>query len=210
MHQWIINFAANQGDLLYPLILLWTFFEGETVVLVTGALISGGLIQIPAWSLILCAFIGSAAGDQTWYYVGRKYGNPILERKPRLRENMHSILNILSRKKRLFILTFRFIYGLRSVSPFVIGFAGISPKTFVPLNLVAALIWATLFTAGGSFFGFLFEKYMGWTSVVVIGVVVGVPLGLWFLSRRRKASGTLGPSSDIVDNAVPDPELPKL
>ena len=207
MQQWIAHFAAHYGALIYPVILVWTFLEGETVVLATGALISGGLIEVPLWGLILCAFVGSAAGDQTWYFVGRKFGQPMLARRPRLRSRMEPVLALLDRNRHLYILVFRFIYGLRSVSPFIIGFCGIAPRTFVPLNLVAALIWSTLFTCGGFFIGIVLDLYLDAGAAIVIGVAVGVPVGIWAVSLRRKwLKRQLLRRTQPVMHAIAEPE----
>ena len=47
--------------------------------------------------------------------------------------------------QNLLILGFRFLYGLRSVTPFVIGMSGISWLRFALLNVIGAGIWASAF-----------------------------------------------------------------
>ncbi|MBF0374625.1 MAG: DedA family protein, partial [Alphaproteobacteria bacterium] len=43
MEEFLQNILTNYGCLLYLVILGWTFLEGETVVLITGAIASEGI-----------------------------------------------------------------------------------------------------------------------------------------------------------------------
>jgi membrane protein DedA with SNARE-associated domain len=49
---------------------------------------------------------------------------------------------LLNRFRTLLILIFRFLYGLRAVTPFVIGMSTVPTRTFVLLNAIGALVWA--------------------------------------------------------------------
>ena len=59
----------------------------------------------------------------------------------------------MSRFETPMILSFRFLYGLRTVAPFVIGMSSVSVKKFILLNAAGALVWATAIASGGYFFG---------------------------------------------------------
>ncbi|MEO3778826.1 NUDIX domain-containing protein [Micromonospora sp. B11E3] len=71
--------------LLLPTLEASTFLglvvPGETVVLVGGALAHEG--RLPLWAVVVAAFAGAVAGDQTGYLVGRRYGRRLLARMPR-------------------------------------------------------------------------------------------------------------------------------
>jgi membrane protein DedA with SNARE-associated domain len=189
LDQWIIDVANNYGALVYLVILVWTFLEGETVVLVTGALISGGNVRLEVWLLALFAFLGSFGGDQMWFYIGRKYGTPLLARWPNMANKVEWAFRLLRKQEDLFILTFRFIYGLRNVSPFIIGMTGVSRVKFVLLNLIAAAVWANTFAWGGYYLGKALDCYLGTSSeialVAIVLVVVAASLFKRFRQRRR-------------------------
>jgi hypothetical protein len=51
------------------------------------------------------------------------------------------------------VLAFRFLYGLRLLSPFVIGTTHISYRRFLLLNAMAALVWAGIFATLGFVLG---------------------------------------------------------
>ena len=99
LEQWIVDFANNYGPLIYLVILVWTFLEGETVVLITGALISGGAVHLSVWLLALFAFLGSFGGDQAWFYIGRTYGTPLLKRWPTMASKVELAFTLLRRRK---------------------------------------------------------------------------------------------------------------
>ena len=194
LEHWIVEFANHHGPLVYLVILVWTFLEGETIVLITGALISGGDVQLSVWLLAISAFLGSFGGDQAWYFIGRKYGTPLLARWPTMASKIECAFALLRRYENLFILSFRFIYGLRNISPFIIGMSGISRAKFVLLNFIAAVVWANAFAWGGYTIGKILETYLGGSSqlilaVAVVAVVVMTGVNAWRQRRKVLAAG---------------------
>jgi membrane protein DedA with SNARE-associated domain len=186
LEQWIINLANDHGGLAYLVIFVWTFLEGETIVLITAAALSGGIIHLNIWLLLLVSFGGSFIGDQLWFAVGRRYGKPLLLRWPSLAGKAEGVFRLLDRYNDLFILTFRFVYGLRNVSPFAIGMTQVSRTRFFALNLIAALAWANAFVWGGYTLGRALENYLGEASQIVLGGVALALLIVWLIRKGRK------------------------
>ncbi len=207
MEEKVLYIANNYGPLVYLAILAWTFLEGETVVLITGALIAGGNVTLSVWLLTLTALLGSFGGDQTWFYIGRRYGTPLLRRWPGMADKIEWAFRLLRRHETLFILSFRFIYGLRNISPFVIGMSGVSRAKFIALNLIAATLWANTFAWGGYFLGKALEAWMGESSMAVLGVFIllagGGALLNWLRQRRKTAAAAAraAAAAAITNNA---------
>lgn len=178
----------------YPAIIAGTFFEGETIVLIGGYLANRGYLTLE-WA-ILCAFLGSWAGDTVYFLIGRRWGHKLLGRFPSWQPAADRSLDMLHRYHTAFILVFRFLYGLRTVSPFVIGMSRVSTVRFVLLNMTAAAIWATAFTGGGYLLGTLLESLIAkverYEAYVLSALVAGgliVWLGhAYFLRRRRRSA----------------------
>ena len=187
MEQWIINLTNNYGELAYLAIFIWTFLEGETIVLLTAAALSGGIINLNIWIVLLVSFLGSFSGDQLWFAVGRRYGAGLLARWPSLEDKTCGVFRLLDRHNDLFILTFRFIYGLRNISPFAIGMTHVSRRRFLALNALAAMTWANAFVWGGYFLGRAMDKYLGQASQLVLGLFVLTMLVGWVLGRFKSA-----------------------
>lgn len=169
----------------YLAILIITFLEGESIVILAGIAAYQGLMDV--WVVLLCALVGSFCGDQFYYTIGRRYGSRLLDRWPTLRDKTEWAFKLVRKNETLFILSFRFIYGVRNVSPFVIAMSGVPRIRFMALNFIAALIWALAFTFGGYFFGQALEHFLGEHQMkVLIGLGVLAVLIWMFTFIRRK------------------------
>ena len=169
--------------MLYLVVLGWTFLEGETVVIILGALASEGKYNINITMMVACACLGSFAGDQFYYYLGRKYGDSILDRFPKMRNKIDWAFKLTRENETLFILSFRFIYGVRNVTPFVIGIAGVPRLRFFVLNFIAAFIWANSFAWGGYLLGRALEMWLGEHKLMILGGFIALGLLVWGIKK---------------------------
>jgi len=174
----------------YAAILIGTFLEGETILVLAGLAAHQGYLVL-SW-VILAAFMGSLGGDQLFFYLGRKHSQAVLSRRPAWKEKAEKIHKMMNRFETPMILSFRFLYGLRTVAPFVIGMSPVSFKKFISLNAAGALVWAVAVASGGDLFGHALEVFIGKLKsyeVYVMGSVAIVGLLIWifhFYRRRRQ------------------------
>jgi len=142
--------------------------------------------------VILAAFLGSLCGDQLFFYLGRKHSQAVLSRRPAWKAKAEKVHKLMNRFQTPMILSFRFLYGLRTVTPFVIGMSTVSFKKFVVLNAAGALIWAAAVGSGGYLFGHALEVFIGKVKsyeIYIMGSVAIVGLLIWifhFYRRRRQ------------------------
>jgi len=172
-------------DYGYWALLIGTFLEGETILIVAGFLAHQGYLDLH-W-VILSAFLGSFASDQTAFFIGRRGGMPLLARKPSWRAKTQRVFDLLYRHQVLIILGFRFVYGIRNVTPFAIGASGLAPRRFCLLNFFAAAIWALSFGFIGYQLGAVFEPLFEQAKtyeMLIIGLVLAVLTLIWLRSRR--------------------------
>jgi membrane protein DedA with SNARE-associated domain len=178
----------------YWALLLGTFFEGETVLILGGFAAYQGYFKLP-W-VILVAFLGTLSGDQLSFYVGRKYGSKILAGRPAWQVRADRVRRLLERYQDYLILLFRFFYGLRFLTPFVLGFSQIPRGRFLLLNMVGALVWAIIVGTGGFLFGHALEALIGNLKrfeAEILGLVVLAGTLVWviyLLYRRRRSKGS--------------------
>ena len=187
------EFWAEWGALAYAAAALWAFFEGETFVLAAAA-IGATVGLIDPWILMGAVWLGSYMGDQTWFYLGRRYGPAILRRFPNSRPRVEKANALLERYGTLFILSFRFLYGIRNVASVVCGLAGYNWARFALLNFIAAGIWAGSFVAAGWFLGaWLGVERLFWTICIIAATALAcfIARHFWLRSRaaRRAAAG---------------------
>jgi membrane-associated protein len=62
-------------------LLLGFFLPGGTLLFFTGVLTLSGTIQQPLWLVILLVAISAAVGDQVGYFIGRRSGPAVFERR---------------------------------------------------------------------------------------------------------------------------------
>jgi membrane protein DedA with SNARE-associated domain len=170
----------------YLAVLIGTFLEGETIVLIAGFLAFGGHLELPL--VMLAAFVGSTSGDQLYFFIGRFWGRKLLAKFPAWRERTERVFYHVHRHQNLLILSFRFFYGLRNVTPFAVGMSEVTTPRFVTLNLIGAAIWAVTFGYAGYSFGHAFEFLMGKIKqyeMTALGLLVVLGLSIWLSARLR-------------------------
>lgn len=175
----------------YAAIVGATFLEGETLVIIAGALAHQGYMRL---SLIIpCAFFGSVASDQLMFALGRRCGKPFLEARPALHARAMRATRLIEGHETLLIFGFRFLYGLRNVVPLLLGVRGVDPKKFLFLNVLGAAVWAVAFSVAGYAAGQALASFLDATSrfhnlfLVAAGALLlawGL-LRLWQHYRRR-------------------------
>lgn len=165
--------------------------EGETIVVIGGIMVQRGVL--PYLPAIAAAAAGSFVADQIFFQLGRRFRyHPFVQRmqkKPAFARAMAAF----DKHPVLFVFAFRFLYGLRTVSPVAIGTTRLSTGTFLLINALAAIVWATTFVSVGLFFGTAIESAFGQIRsvahiLVALAAVVAVAwLGIVFIRRRRAA-----------------------
>ena len=187
MEDTILQFIRDHHLWTYPIILAWTFIEGETIVILCAA--TAADLGIPIEFLALTAFLGSFLGDQTYFAIGRAYGMPLLARWPKLEDRIDWAFQLVHNNPTTFILSFRFIYGIRNFAPFVIGIADVPRMQFLILNFIAAMIWAHSFAWGGYYLGQTLDHFMGNAKWGVLGgfiVLILLVVGFGVLRQRAR------------------------
>lgn len=173
----------------YLAVFLGAFLEGESVVFLAGLAAQHGYLSLPA----VIAIAGTAAflGDQCFFFVGRRYGNRLLERFPRLAARAPRVQAMLRRRDVLAIILVRFAYGIRTAGPIVIGSCGIPAWRVALFNFIGVLLWAPLVAGLGYFAGELVQRLVGRVphpEVLLAAALVLVAGGVWVLLRPRRGA----------------------
>lgn len=164
-----------------------TLFEGETVLLLAGYAAHRGYLDFAA--VVAVAVVGAVAGDQFWFWLGRRHGARLLARRPSLADAVTRALRRIERHPRASILAMRFLWGLRIALPLALGMSRVRTARFLALNLVSALLWAPVVATLGYAFGAalaahpqLLERY----ELVAMILVAAVALLARVLHRRAQ------------------------
>lgn len=168
-------------------ILLGAAFEGQTVVIGGGVMARQHLIS-PAMA-VGAAALGSGVIDYLLFILGRSFRHTRFVRKAAARPAFDRALVLIERYPTGFILSFRFLYGLRAAGPVAMGVSKVSHGHFAVLNAVAAGVWAGVFVALGYAFGpavmTLLASVMDHAApIAIVAAVVAVAAGLAFWRWR--------------------------
>ena len=178
------NLIADFG---YLAVFIGTFLEGETVLALGGVAAAHGYLSFLA--VVGTAVIGGFLGDQTCFFVGRRYGHRILQRYPALAAKAPRVQALLRRWDATAVILLRFCYGLRIAGPIVIGTCGISPWRLALSNFIGVLLWAPLVAAIGYFAWQAVEHWLGrfrhLQLLLVMVLLLAITIG-WLLVQWRR------------------------
>ena len=172
----------------YLALLAGTFFEGETILIIGGLLARMGYLELPA--VMLIAFVGSFSGDQFYFHLGRLKGVELLARHPRWQRRVHEVHERIEKYHDLIMLGFRFVYGMRIMTPFVLALnKKVRTSRFVLLNAIGAAIWSVVISGGGYLFGSAVEIVVRDIRNYQLGLILLISLIgaiLWIIHRYRE------------------------
>lgn len=172
----------------YWAVFLGATVEGESIILTASALAAMGVLSLP--KVMIVAFCTTTLVDQVLFFVGRAYGPDLFTRYPKFKKPSDKAFELLHRFDIWFILSFRFIYGLRTISSVVIGAAHVSPARFIPLNILSAVIWTAISCYGGYFLGdvmfSMFQSFERFQKYIIISLIFVVGLGFMSYHYRCK------------------------
>lgn len=180
----------------YLAILIGTFLEGETILILGGITAKLGYLQL-SW-VIVYAFCGTLIGDQLFYFLGRYQGVSFLQRHPAWNSRAEKVRRILKGHRILIILGFRFLYGFRIITPFVIGMSRIAFLEFAILNVISAAMWSIIIGLLGFAFGHGLELVLGdirlyeiaiMATVLLMGTLIWI-IHIVYLRRKQKQERT--------------------
>jgi membrane protein DedA with SNARE-associated domain len=174
-------------------IFLGSGIEGEAVVITGGVLAHRGLV--PLWAAMVASACGSCIVDQIWFFIGRHFRRYRWVERITGKPAFARALTFLERYPTAFIFGFRFVYGMRTISPVAIGTTSVPTARFMILNAVAAAIWGPLFTWIGFAFGKALDPLIHHVQkdafrVILAFAVVAIVAGLVAAWRQRATRQT--------------------
>jgi len=169
----------------YPALIIGLLFEGETMLVLGAFMAHRGYLDLRL--VILIGGIVPFASDQFFFWMGRMKGSQFLEARPAWQPHVEKAKSLFGWNTTLLFLGVRFMYGLRTVLPFVIGTARFDPKKFVILNLIGTFLWALTFSLAGHLVGRLmtdvFEDVREHELAIALGIIL-IGIGIWFYRRH--------------------------
>ena len=176
----------------YIATLAGTLIEGESLLILSGLAAHRGYLSFP-W-VVLVGALGGAIGDMAFFLFGRHYGSDLLARFPKFAPGAQRVHAMIERHPTSTILAVRFMYGLRTAGPAIIGTTRIAFLEFFVINAIGAVVWSAIWAGAGYVLGKAAERILGdlakfereLFAVVVVAILLGiVAFHVWRARERR-------------------------
>ena len=176
----------------YWAIFIGCLLEGETILILGGMAAHQHVLKL--LPVIGYASLAGMLGDQLLFWAGRYFGERLLPRLHKQQAAIDKVTSLIQHHPTVSIFSVRFLYGMRLVGPMVIGASKVSPLKFACINLVGAVVWATLFASAGYWAGEFLQRVLGDLkpyllpiALGVVALVVAVGLIRHFRAKRKAA-----------------------
>jgi membrane protein DedA with SNARE-associated domain len=155
----------------------------DVALLAGGFLAHRGVTQYPI--TLVVAFVGVIAGDNTLYYVGRKFGSSFVAYlglgRPKSRRQIDRLKDFMARNGHMAIFYARFLAGVRALVYLTAGSLGVvSPGRFFLYDTLGALISVPIVVSLGYLFGSQIETIIhylgGFENIIWIVVILSLLL----------------------------------
>jgi len=171
----------------YAIILLGSLGEGQPIMLFGGFAAHRGHLELVPW-VILAGAVGNFLALQIWFLVGRKFGQPLIERRPNWASRVQKVQGWLEQYELLLIIGIRFIAGMSGVGSLAIGMTQVGIVRFTVLNGLGAVLWATTLAVAGYLLGSLLEVVLQDLETVEKPLLIGfvVLAVIWVVYRHLR------------------------
>ena len=202
LSQIIQNYGVWTYLLLFLVIFMETgfvvtpFLPGDSLLFAAGTFASpalGSSLNIfLLWALLCTAAI---LGDTVNYWIGHFVGPKAFSGEVRFLkvEYLDRTHEFYEKHGGKTIIIARFIPIIRTFAPFVAGIGAMNYGRFITYNVVGGVVWVTIFTFGGYYFGNLpFVKDNFSLVVIAIIFISVVPMIFEFIKQRTSRAKVAG------------------
>lgn len=187
------------------------FLPGDSLLFAAGVFAhdpNSGLKLSVLLPVVWCAPI---IGDECNYFIGHFFGKRILESgkaKAMTPERIAKTEKMIDKWGPLAVFLGRFFPFIRTFMPFISGFSGMKWHRFAPFSVLGGLVWSSLFTLLGYFFGGVPAVQQHFELVIVLILLISLAptvIGLWkakFGKKKKAAKNAEGEHAESVESAA--------
>lgn len=161
------------------------FLPGDSLLFAAGAF--AALNSLNIWLLFFLLTVAAILGDTVNYWIGYFFGKKIVAHPkiPIDESHIEETQKFFHKHGGKTIILARFMPFIRTFAPFVAGVSRMDYKRFFSYNVIGGILWVSIATFAGYFFGnieFVKKNF----SLVIIGVVIIslVPIFVEIIKRK--------------------------
>ena len=175
--QIISHYGVTTYAILFLIIFMETglvftpFLPGDSLLFAAGAF--AALNSLNIWLLFLLMSAAAILGDTANYWIGYFFGKKIVAHPKIPIDEGHIIetQKFFHKHGGKTIILARFMPFIRTFAPFVAGVGRMKYQRFFSYNIIGGIIWVSIATFSGYFFGNM-EFVKNNFSLVILGVVL--------------------------------------
>ncbi|KXA17795.1 DedA family protein [Gardnerella vaginalis] len=204
---WIAMGTAPALGLIFLIIFIETgvvffpFLPGDSLLFAAGFFAAPdsttGKSSLPLAILLAVVWLAPIIGDQCNYFIGHFFGRRIVESgkvKALTPERIAKTEKMIDKWGPIAVFLGRFFPFIRTFMPFISGISGMRWTRFTPFSILGGVVWSSLFTLLGYFFGNIPFVQKNFELVIVAILLISlVPtfIGLYKAHSANKAKKRL-------------------
>jgi membrane protein DedA with SNARE-associated domain len=169
----------------------------DVALLAGGFMVHQGVTQYPITLAVSC--FGVVAGDNSLFYLGRRFGAGIVRYiefgRPNSQLQIHKLKRFMDRHGHMAIFYARFLAGFRALVYLTAGSLGVSPGRFFVYDMLGAVISVPLVVSMIDLFGAQIEQASHYIGGFDRFIVIAAALCVIFYASRllvTRSSGGAG------------------
>ncbi len=187
----IKNFGIWTYLILFLIIFLETgvvvtpFLPGDSLLFAAGTFAALGSLNV--FALFILLTLAAILGDTLNYWIGHFIGPRAFSGNTRFlkKEYLDRTHVFYEKYGGKTIILARFIPIIRTFAPFVAGIGAMDYPHFFFYNVIGAVLWVSIFTFGGYFFGNLPFVRDNFTIVIMVIILISVLPGVFEFLREK-------------------------
>jgi membrane-associated protein len=195
----LAELTAAYGPWIYGILFLIIFCEtglvvtpflpGDSLLFVAGAIATQDAMNVHIMVPLL--IIAAVLGDAVNYSIGRFFGAKLFanpDSKIFRRRYLEVTEAFYDKHGGKTIILARFVPIVRTFAPFVAGMGHMPYRRFALYNVIGAVVWVTLFSYAGYFFGNLPVVQSNLHYLIVAIIFVSILPGVIEIIRHRRSA----------------------
>ena len=177
------------------------FLPGDSLLFAAGVFAHDPTSGMALDILLPVVCLAPILGDQSNYFIGHFFGRAII-RSGRVKaltpERLAKTEGMIDKWGPLAVFLGRFFPFIRTFMPFISGISGMKWSRFTPFSVLGGLVWSTLFTLLGYFFGGIPAVQEHFELVIILILLISVMPTVIGLIKARAGKGKKAESKQMT------------
>lgn len=170
----------------YIILFFYSLGGGFVALLAAGILSS---VESSSFNIIICVFtagIANLLGSSGLFYLSRYQKNEVMKFLKNHKRKI-ALSHIWIKKFGVWIIFIhKYLYGIKTIVPMVIGFSKYSVRKFLAYNAVASMLWAIIIGSASYIMGDVIRRlYQQYSNPYIFPIIgIAVILAIVFIADR--------------------------